>query len=294
MEILKDVLSFVESNYLWFLGGLLVLVLFLFIMLLVSISNVKREKKNCAALLAKHASENDSAKTEIESLKDAVAAKEKGLILKENTILEKNQIISELSANIENISNDLECAKAREASLSENLEAVKVETDAKILDLTDALKSANLTATKSATELKDAKKALVDAENKYLDDLNAVKTTSGELAEEFSKFRIESSETIQKLKEELKNQKDINGALVIALNEIRGKDTTTQPTPNNVLVDSKVEKIENLKREDVIAVAKSIGLEGVYKMKKDDIIEAIKTKLNKEKTSKVKRTKNKE
>ena len=294
MEILKNVLSFVESNYLWFLGGLLALAIFLFIILLVSITHIKREKRSSAALLSKHILENDSAKREIENLKNALTSKEKELMLKENTILEKNQIILELSTNIENISNNLDCAKEQEASLSENLETVKAENDAKILELSDALKLANLASTKFAEELKDAKKALADAENKYLEDLNDVKTTSGELAEEFSKFKIESSETIQKLKEELKNQKDINGILVISLNEIHEKDATDQPTSNNALVNPKVDNIENLKRKDLIAVAKSIGLESVYKMKKGDIIEAIKTKLNKEKTSKVKKAKNKE
>lgn len=294
-EILDMTLQFIESYHIWIVLCLVVLALVLFVSLLVSMKHTKVERKNSAALLNKSVIAEENFNKEMDKLNAIITNKENTIIAKESVIANKEETIQNLQSSKELDKTEyLEKVKSleeRENELSTALVEKEKELESEVTKSKEVMEeyaSLKENHSKASNELKSLKATLADANAKYEAELNALTEAKGLLAEEYSKFQIESAERLNALKEELKSQKDINAALVVAVQEVgskKEKEPVVTPAPET----AKTDKIENLRRDEILAVAKSIGIEGCYKMKKDEIIEAINKKLNKEKTSKPKK-----
>ena len=277
-EIVDTVLEFLNLYHIWFILGLFILSVILLVLLCVTAKKTHHERVYSAELANKNLAIEDGYKIEKEKLLSEIKAKDIKLSEKCSDI----DVLSERAKSLD------ESKAALEAALEEkeaNLEAANADT-AKLMEEVATLSAEKM---KLVNELKSTKVTLADANAKYDAELNAITESKGALAEEFSKFQIENAEKISNLKDELKHQKEINDALVIAVHEIGGKKEVAPAQPAEIQSQVKADKMESLKRNEIISVAKSLGIDGCYKMKKDDIIDAIKQKLNKEKTSRPKK-----
>lgn len=271
-EIFKSVSSFVSTNYLWIMLGLVVVMLALVVLCCVVKSKLTKERKSVSNILKTTADQIDNFKSELDSTHKLLSDTDKSLTEAETKIQVLENEKEEANKRIENLTN-----------VNDSLVESTNEYEERISKLTLTNKELSDNINKLTSEVKAAKAALSTAESKYSSDLNQLIEEKGLLVEEHSKFAAEQVAKIEALKQELTKEKEVNSALTVAVKQI-SKDETSQD--KKVTVKKRVtlsKKFEEMNRDELILSARNLGLTNYSKMKKEDLVNALKAKIEKRK-----------
>jgi septal ring factor EnvC (AmiA/AmiB activator) len=258
MEFIKNlfetVLEFIKTNRYWFeLGAVALIVLILLIVIVVLAVKNRKNKKHGADLLAEFTKKTDELN---ESIK-----------LFEADLDERDAIINAFEDKVQELTSEIEAKKEDYEELWSKLGVVENEK------------------AKLVADLKVANKTLRENEEAYNNDLQAVVAEKVKLAEEYSKYSQSQSERIRALGAELESQKEINSALTVAVKELSKKSETQVADAKRVTKKTKKVELsksfEEMSREELLLAARNVGVKGYSKMKKDDLVNALNTKVNK-------------
>lgn len=253
MEFIKNlfetVLEFIKINRYWFELGAVCLVVSILLIMVISLSiKSKRERRYNAEMLYQY---EKSAKETTSKISDL-----------EGVIEEKNSEIRNLSEAIDVLQSDNEAVKEDYKNLETKVSLLEVDKS------------------KLASDLKALNKVLKENEEAYHNDLQAVIKEKVTLAEEYSKHSEAQAERIRALSAELDSQREINLAFTVAVKEISKSNELVTELKRKPKYDLG-KTFEEMSREELLLSARNLGLKGLSKMRKEDLINALNEKLNK-------------
>lgn len=233
---MEKIFEFIKEE--WMFIVLVVCLLMLVIVLVSFISTTKKYKRIIKALGNVHTEEVDALNADILSINESLTSRDKELD-------RHTTLLKEATALNDSLAEQLNNAKANNHSLESLLSERK-------------------------EELAVVKKERDTLEEKYSIDINKAKNETNAAKEELAKHVIESSQEIMALRDKVTELTNINNALTIAIQAVSLNSKSGNKTKH------KKTALEEKTRAELVAMAKDAGIKKYSKMKKDELIEALK------------------